>query len=75
MLPSFIPKQETFLTVPVTIDGPGVLFILIVSTTVKSQTTHPVKSSAVFFGLDFALGSPVHEFKTYNDDVAAGGGS
>ena len=39
-----------------------------------AQTTHPVKKSAVFFGLNFDLGIPMNDFKTYNDEVAVGGG-
>ncbi|MFI5172396.1 MAG: hypothetical protein ACHQFW_08395 [Chitinophagales bacterium] len=55
-------------------------FILVASIFIASicsmhaQTTHAVKSSAVFFGLDFQLGIPIHDFKNYNDDVAVGGG-
>ena len=39
-----------------------------------AQTTHPVKNSAVFFGLNFDLGIPMNDFNTYNDEVAVGGG-
>lgn len=47
---------------------------LAVILTSQAQTTHPAKSSSVFFGINFDLGIPINEFKTYNDEVAVGGG-
>ncbi len=50
------------------------IFLLFTVCILQAQTTHAVKSSAVFFGLDFDLGIPMNDFKTYNDEVAVGGG-
>lgn len=50
-------------------------FLLLLAAATKAQTTHPTgKTSNVFFGLNFDLGIPTGEFKTFNDEIAAGGG-
>lgn len=53
----------------------SVITLMLLSIGVNAQTTaSPGKTSSVFFGLNFDLGVPIGDFKTYNDEVAAGGG-
>jgi len=40
----------------------------------QAQSTIAPKTSAVYFNIGFDMGIPINEFKTYNDEIAAGGG-
>lgn len=40
----------------------------------KAQTTIAPETSALYFNINFNLGVPIGEYKTYNDEIAPGGG-
>ncbi len=50
----------------------GISFLSAISA--FGQTTHSVKSNAVYLGLGLDMGIPINEFSTYNDHIAVGGG-
>jgi len=51
------------------------LFLFFTSTTYSlTAQTRANKSNAFFFDLGFDIGIPMHEFKTYNEEVGVGGG-
>jgi len=52
------------------------LLIPVIAITMQThgQSTIAPKTSAVYFNIGLNLGIPMNEFKTYNDEVAVGGG-
>jgi opacity protein-like surface antigen len=54
---------------------PILCLVCIFSLSAKAQSTiAPPQNTSVFFNLNFDMGIPMHEFKTYNDEIAVGGG-
>lgn len=43
-------------------------------TGLKAQSTIAPETAALYFNINFNLGIPINEYKTYNDEIAPGGG-